>query len=168
MRIHCLENVEKALRFLREQRVHLENVGSHDIVDGNPRLTLGLVWTIILRFQVGPRAGISNPGVGNGAGEAAGTRPGVILGGSEPTLGCLCLSWTCPGVFEVILDPPWGVCTCPRTPLGCLGSSWTYPGVILGGPEPTLGCLCPAWTCPGVFGVISGGPEPTLGVWVWS
>uniref|UniRef100_A0A8U7NM17 Uncharacterized protein n=1 Tax=Corvus moneduloides TaxID=1196302 RepID=A0A8U7NM17_CORMO len=52
MRIHCLENVEKALRFLREQRVHLENVGSHDIVDGNPRLTLGLVWTIILRFQI--------------------------------------------------------------------------------------------------------------------
>ncbi|XP_027489578.1 spectrin beta chain, erythrocytic-like, partial [Corapipo altera] len=52
MRIHCLENVEKALRFLREQRVHLENVGSHDIVDGNPRITLGLVWTIILRFQI--------------------------------------------------------------------------------------------------------------------
>ncbi|XP_071657671.1 spectrin beta chain, non-erythrocytic 2 [Patagioenas fasciata] len=52
MRIHCLENVEQALRFLREQRVHLENVGSHDIVDGNPRLTLGLLWTIILRFQI--------------------------------------------------------------------------------------------------------------------
>ncbi|KAK0158327.1 hypothetical protein PV328_009343 [Microctonus aethiopoides] len=52
MRIHCLENVDKALQFLREQRVHLENMGSHDIVDGNPRLTLGLIWTIILRFQI--------------------------------------------------------------------------------------------------------------------
>lgn len=52
MRIHCLENVEKALQFLREQHVHLENLGSHDIVDGNPRLTLGLIWTIILRFQI--------------------------------------------------------------------------------------------------------------------
>lgn len=53
MRIHCLENVDKALQFLlREQRVHLENLGSHDIVDGNPRLTLGLIWTIILRFQI--------------------------------------------------------------------------------------------------------------------
>ena len=52
MRIHSLENVDKALQFLKEQRVHLENVGSHDIVDGNHRLTLGLVWTIILRFQV--------------------------------------------------------------------------------------------------------------------
>ncbi|CAK9304213.1 unnamed protein product [Gordionus sp. m RMFG-2023] len=52
MRIHCLENVDKALTFLKEQYVHLENMGSHDIVDGNPRLTLGLIWTIILRFQI--------------------------------------------------------------------------------------------------------------------
>lgn len=53
MRIHCLENVDKALQFLlKEQRVHFENLGSHDIVDGNTRLTLGLIWTIILRFQI--------------------------------------------------------------------------------------------------------------------
>ncbi|XP_055307281.1 spectrin beta chain isoform X2 [Sitodiplosis mosellana] len=52
MRIHCLENVDKALQFLREQRVHLENIGSHDIVDGNASLNLGLIWTIILRFQI--------------------------------------------------------------------------------------------------------------------
>jgi len=52
MRIHCLENVDKALSFLFEQRVHLENMGAHDIVDGNARLTLGLIWTIILRFQI--------------------------------------------------------------------------------------------------------------------
>lgn len=56
MRIHCLENVDKALQFLKEKQVHLENMGSHDIVDGNHRLILGLIWTIILRFQV-PRAG---------------------------------------------------------------------------------------------------------------
>ncbi|XP_062617853.1 spectrin beta chain-like isoform X3 [Saccostrea cucullata] len=52
MRIHCLENVDKALQFLHEQKVHLENMGAHDIVDGSPRLTLGLIWTIILRFQI--------------------------------------------------------------------------------------------------------------------
>ena len=52
MRIHCLENVDKALSFLYDQRVHLENMGAHDIVDGSPRLTLGLIWTIILRFQI--------------------------------------------------------------------------------------------------------------------
>lgn len=65
MRIHCLENVDKALQFLKEQRVHLENMGSHDIVDGNHRLVLGLIWTIILRFQVGPREASRHwPGLG--------------------------------------------------------------------------------------------------------
>lgn len=34
------------------KHVHLENLGCHDIVDGSPRLTLGLIWTIILRFQI--------------------------------------------------------------------------------------------------------------------
>ncbi|XP_063724360.1 spectrin beta chain, non-erythrocytic 1-like isoform X2 [Symsagittifera roscoffensis] len=52
MRIHCLENVDKALTFLSQKRVHLENLGAQDIVDGSPRLTLGLIWTIILRFQI--------------------------------------------------------------------------------------------------------------------
>ena len=33
-------------------KVNLENIGSEDIVDGNPRLTLGLIWTIILRFEI--------------------------------------------------------------------------------------------------------------------
>ncbi|CAF0724846.1 unnamed protein product [Rotaria sp. Silwood1] len=52
MRIHCLENVDKAIMFLQEQHVHLENIGAHDIVDGNSSLILGLIWTIILRFQI--------------------------------------------------------------------------------------------------------------------
>ncbi|CAF1650093.1 unnamed protein product, partial [Adineta ricciae] len=52
MRIHCLENVDKAIMFLQEQHVHLENIGAHDIVDGNSSLILGLMWTIILRFQI--------------------------------------------------------------------------------------------------------------------
>ncbi|CAM0512883.1 unnamed protein product, partial [Fasciola hepatica] len=52
MRIHQLENVSKALRFLCAQGARIENLGAQDIVDGNPRLTLGLIWTIILHFQV--------------------------------------------------------------------------------------------------------------------
>ncbi|XP_071744788.1 spectrin beta chain isoform X3 [Lepeophtheirus salmonis] len=63
MRIHCLENVDKALSFLYEQRVHLENMGAHDIVDGSPRLTLGLIWTIILRFQI-QEITVEEPGPG--------------------------------------------------------------------------------------------------------
>ena len=33
-------------------QVRLESIGAEDIVDGNKRLILGLVWTIILRFQI--------------------------------------------------------------------------------------------------------------------
>ena len=32
--------------------MNLENIGAEDIVDGNPRLILGLIWTIILRSAV--------------------------------------------------------------------------------------------------------------------
>lgn len=33
-------------------QVKLENIGGKDIVEGKPKLTLGLIWTIILRLQV--------------------------------------------------------------------------------------------------------------------
>ena len=33
-------------------KVHLESIGAEDIVDGIPRLIMGLMWTIILRFQI--------------------------------------------------------------------------------------------------------------------
>ncbi|CAH8588123.1 unnamed protein product [Dicrocoelium dendriticum] len=51
-RIHQLENVSNALNFLHAQGAHLENLGAQDIVDGNPSLTLGLIWKIILHFHV--------------------------------------------------------------------------------------------------------------------
>lgn len=35
-------------------QIKLVNIRAEDIVDGNPKLTLGLVWTIILHFQVSP------------------------------------------------------------------------------------------------------------------
>lgn len=34
-------------------QVKLVNIRNDDIADGNPKLTLGLIWTIILHFQVG-------------------------------------------------------------------------------------------------------------------
>ena len=52
LRINKIENVGKCLTFLQQKKVNLENIGAEDIVDCNPRLTLGLVWTIILRFQI--------------------------------------------------------------------------------------------------------------------
>ena len=55
MRFHAIQNVETALRFLRYKEIKLVNIRGEDIVDGNPKLTLGLIWTIILHFQVGKR-----------------------------------------------------------------------------------------------------------------
>ena len=73
MRFHAIQNVETALRFLRfvhrlssfrisdnnltprYKEIKLVNIRGEDIVDGNPKLTLGLIWTIILHFQVGDR-----------------------------------------------------------------------------------------------------------------
>ncbi|KAF7283061.1 hypothetical protein GWI33_001516 [Rhynchophorus ferrugineus] len=51
MRFHMLHNIDTALHFLRCKNVKLVNIRSEDIVDGNPKLTLGLIWTIILHFQ---------------------------------------------------------------------------------------------------------------------
>lgn len=52
MRFHMLQNVQLALDFLRYKKIKLVNIRAEDIVDGNPKLTLGLIWTIILHFQV--------------------------------------------------------------------------------------------------------------------
>ena len=43
--------MNKSLAF-QHTKVRLENIGAEDIVDGNPRMILGLIWTIILRFQI--------------------------------------------------------------------------------------------------------------------
>ncbi|PNF19356.1 hypothetical protein B7P43_G06718 [Cryptotermes secundus] len=51
MRFHMLQNVQIALDFLRYRKIKLVNIRAEDIVDGNPKLTLGLIWTIILHFQ---------------------------------------------------------------------------------------------------------------------
>ncbi|BFZ07506.1 hypothetical protein BsWGS_10543 [Bradybaena similaris] len=51
LRVQKVENVNRCLKFLAT-KVYFENIGAEDIVDGNPRLILGLIWTIILRFQI--------------------------------------------------------------------------------------------------------------------
>ncbi|XP_069036157.1 dystonin isoform X3 [Lepisosteus oculatus] len=52
MRFHRLQNVQIALDFLKKRQVKLVNIRNDDITDGNPKLTLGLIWTIILHFQI--------------------------------------------------------------------------------------------------------------------
>ncbi|OMJ16158.1 Alpha-actinin-like protein 1 [Smittium culicis] len=52
MRIQKMENVNKALEFIKERGVNLTNIGAEDIVDLNAKLTLGMIWIIILRFTI--------------------------------------------------------------------------------------------------------------------
>ncbi|OAQ28872.1 hypothetical protein K457DRAFT_55597, partial [Linnemannia elongata AG-77] len=53
MRIHQMANVSKALSFLEKKTDEpLQSIGNEDIVDGNVKLTLGLIWIIIYRFQI--------------------------------------------------------------------------------------------------------------------
>uniref|UniRef100_A0A673GMG4 Dystrophin-like n=1 Tax=Sinocyclocheilus rhinocerous TaxID=307959 RepID=A0A673GMG4_9TELE len=51
-RVHSLNNVNRALQILQKNNVELVNIGGADIVDGNHKLTLGLIWSIILHWQV--------------------------------------------------------------------------------------------------------------------
>lgn len=50
--MHSLNNVNRALQILQKNNVDLVNIGGADIVDGNHKLTLGLIWSIILHWQV--------------------------------------------------------------------------------------------------------------------
>lgn len=52
MRVQKVENLNKVLDFLKKKKIQLENIGAEDILDRNERLILGLIWTIILRFQI--------------------------------------------------------------------------------------------------------------------
>ena len=52
LRIHQLSNVTTALKSIRdEQRVSLVNISASDIVDGNAKMTLALVWNLVLCYQ---------------------------------------------------------------------------------------------------------------------
>jgi len=52
MRLQMIENLNKALAFIKERGVTLVSIGAEDICDGNVVLTLGMIWTIILRFAI--------------------------------------------------------------------------------------------------------------------
>eukprot|EP01100_Stratorugosa_tubuloviscum_P000979 TRINITY_DN121_c0_g3_i1.p1 TRINITY_DN121_c0_g3~~TRINITY_DN121_c0_g3_i1.p1 ORF type:complete len:629 (-),score=334.80 TRINITY_DN121_c0_g3_i1:157-2043(-) len=60
MRIHKVENVNKCLQFITEHGVKLAGTGASEIVDGNLKMTLGMIWTIILRFAI---SGLSEEGL---------------------------------------------------------------------------------------------------------
>lgn len=46
------ENLTLALEFIKSEGITLVNIGSDDIYDCNLRIILGLIWTLILRFEI--------------------------------------------------------------------------------------------------------------------
>eukprot|EP01137_Pigoraptor_chileana_P027912 Opistho-2@11139 len=52
LRLHKIQNINKALQFIRDKGVKLVGIGAEEICDGNLKLTLGMIWTIILRYQI--------------------------------------------------------------------------------------------------------------------
>lgn len=60
MRIQKVENCNKVLQYIKSKNIQLTNIGGEDIVDGNAKLILGLIWSLILRFSI---ADISEEGL---------------------------------------------------------------------------------------------------------
>lgn len=47
-----VENIEQVLKYIHSHNVSLTNIGASDIEEGSEKLTLGLIWIIILRFHI--------------------------------------------------------------------------------------------------------------------
>lgn len=44
--------MNKALDFIKSRGIQMTNIGAEDVVDGNQKIILGLIWTLILRFTI--------------------------------------------------------------------------------------------------------------------
>ena len=44
--------MNKALDFVKARGIQMTNIGAEDVVDGNKKIILGLIWTLILRFTI--------------------------------------------------------------------------------------------------------------------
>ncbi|RMZ78664.1 hypothetical protein DV738_g3787, partial [Chaetothyriales sp. CBS 135597] len=52
LRVQKFENVNKSLTYIKNRGIHMTNIGAEDVVDGNRKIILGLIWTLILRFTI--------------------------------------------------------------------------------------------------------------------
>lgn len=59
MRVQKLENIQASLDFLKREGIKLVSIGADNICDGNRTLIMGLIWTIILRYQIQVEEGSS-------------------------------------------------------------------------------------------------------------
>ncbi|KAL6064247.1 Alpha-actinin, variant 2 [Balamuthia mandrillaris] len=52
IKLQAIHNLNVSFDFLEKQHIKLVNLGAEDIYDGDIKLILGLIWTLILRFQI--------------------------------------------------------------------------------------------------------------------
>ncbi|KAL9618569.1 MAG: hypothetical protein Q9160_006753 [Pyrenula sp. 1 TL-2023] len=52
LRVQRFENVNKSLDYVKTRGIQMTNIGAEDVVDGNRKIILGLIWTLILRFTI--------------------------------------------------------------------------------------------------------------------
>lgn len=52
LRVQKFENVNKCLDYVKSRGIQMTNIGAEDVVDGNQKIILGLIWTLILRFTI--------------------------------------------------------------------------------------------------------------------
>ncbi|RDW73485.1 hypothetical protein BP6252_07392 [Coleophoma cylindrospora] len=52
LRVQRFENANLSLDFIRSRGIQMTNIGAEDVVDGNRKIILGLIWTLILRFTI--------------------------------------------------------------------------------------------------------------------
>eukprot|EP01125_Pyxidicula_operculata_P005277 TRINITY_DN189_c0_g1_i1.p1 TRINITY_DN189_c0_g1~~TRINITY_DN189_c0_g1_i1.p1 ORF type:complete len:897 (-),score=291.77 TRINITY_DN189_c0_g1_i1:46-2736(-) len=52
LKVQKVEQINRILRFVQAKGIKLVGIGGQDIHDGNVKLILGLVWILILRFQI--------------------------------------------------------------------------------------------------------------------
>lgn len=52
LRVQKFENANTALDYIKSRGIQMTNIGAEDVVDGNRKIILGLIWTLILRFTI--------------------------------------------------------------------------------------------------------------------
>lgn len=52
LRVQKFENANTALDFIKSRGIQMTNIGAEDVVNGNQKIVLGLIWTLILRFTI--------------------------------------------------------------------------------------------------------------------
>ena len=52
MKIHKIQNIRNAFDFIKAKGVKLVSIGPEEINDGNEKMILGMLWTLILRFEI--------------------------------------------------------------------------------------------------------------------